>query len=63
MGTWIRTGSKFKRFVCQIDERCVRLPPGVHIPQIEDHSSGGETVTLPKLSGRYEGRSLFSCGL
>jgi hypothetical protein len=42
----IRAGSRFKRFLCfvliaercfRVPLRCSRIPPGVLVPQIEDH--------------------------
>jgi hypothetical protein len=37
----IRPGSMFKRFLCfvLIDIRCLSVPPGVRVPEVEDHCS------------------------
>jgi hypothetical protein len=39
----IRAGSRFKRFLwfVLIDVRCFRVPPGIRVPQVEDHRSKG----------------------
>jgi hypothetical protein len=46
----IRAGSKFERFLCfaLIDVRCLRVPPGIRVPQVGDHCrrarvAGGRT--------------------
>jgi hypothetical protein len=40
MSARIRTELRFKRSLCLvlIDVRCLRLPPGVRVPQVEHYS-------------------------
>jgi hypothetical protein len=44
----IRAGSRFKRFLCfvLINVRCFRVPPGVRVPQVEDHWKIGAGIAM-----------------
>jgi hypothetical protein len=47
----IRAGSRFKQFLCfvLIDVRYLRVLPGVHVPQTEDHCSRGHCFSIINL--------------